>query len=297
MTPRSLLLSLTLLIGLTGCPANRAFREGRDFDEAGSEFRAAGKYLDALEINENHKNAQAALLVVAESAYGEKLAQAESAERSRDFPAALKHYRGLRKFLDALDARGALTFTTGNVGAKVDEMENSAAEAQYLEGEEAVRQRFFDRAIGAYEAALAYKAPYKDASAKIGASYYGWAEDQLKGRLYREAALHFRNAAEHRVGAPPDAGVRSGAVYAALGRHFIGVDRCRQAVLDLREAEKSLGGAVVRPDLERAETCAVTPVAVSPSKTRRADRSPGWRSPRRWPTRSRARCGARAASS
>lgn len=61
-----------------------------------------------------------------------------------------------------------------------------------------------------------------------------------------------------------DAAARAGGLYVALGTHFLGADRCRQAVRDFRAASTIAGEVIVGDNLAKAEECAVTPIAVMP---------------------------------
>ncbi|MFZ5477059.1 MAG: CsgG/HfaB family protein [Myxococcota bacterium] len=254
---------LALLV-LSGCPAAKYYKEGKYFDEDGQEYLAAERYLSALGENEKHKKAREALVAVAKAAYEEKLGLAQRAEEGQNFPKALTEYREIDVLLDDLREYDALTFDVIHVEAKIEEMENSSAEQQYQKAEKQLAERAFENAIHFYKAAQEFKRGYKDTKEKIALAYYAWAEDDLKGNRYRVAAEHFAAATDAAGKGYKDASTRAGVLYASLGKYFLGADRCRQSVKDLRRAGEFLGADKVQADLAAAEECAVTPVAILP---------------------------------
>jgi tetratricopeptide (TPR) repeat protein len=215
--------------------------EGKEYDESGKEYKAAQKYIAALEINENHRKAALALAAVAEDAYKEKLALAETAEHAGDFARALTEYRELQGYIKDLEAFDVLGFSPINTRSKIEEMANAAAEDRYKKAEAHFANRAWEDAITEYKAAQGFKDGYKDTAQKIASASYSWAEDDLKTNRFRAAAEHFREAAESGGAGYKDATYRAGTIYAALGRHFISADRCRQSVRDLRQAQSLLG--------------------------------------------------------
>ncbi len=253
-----------LLLTLVGCPAAKLYREGKEYDESGRDYQAALKYVAALDKNEKLKKPREALVAVAEDAYKEKLGLAEGYERDGRFPAALDEYRGLDQLLDRMGDYDAVSFTVIDVRKKVEEMANAAAEERYRAGESALAARKWSEAVEEYGAAQGFKAGYKDTKEKVGVAYYGWAEDDLARKAFRDSATHFQNATESAGTGFKDAAARGGATYRALGNYFVTADRCRQAVKDLRAAQRLLGAGKVDGELATAEECAVTPVAIMP---------------------------------
>ncbi|MFN7144590.1 MAG: CsgG/HfaB family protein, partial [Myxococcota bacterium] len=148
--------------------------------------------------------------------------------------------------------------------AKIDAMATAAAEERYRTGEARLAARAWEEAIGAYKAAQGFRHGYRDSAEKVAAAYYGWAEDELAARRYRSAAERWSAATESAGKGYRDAARRGGTVYAALGRHFVTADRCRQAVRDLRVARQLDASLVADAELAAAEECAVTPVAILP---------------------------------
>ena len=265
------LLALTRTLGvalalalLPGCPATKLYKEGLDLEEAGKEFKAADRYLDALDTNENHKKAMEALRAVAEEAYREELAVAEGFEKDAKYPAALDAYRLLDTYLDRVRGVDALDFSAINTNEKIGEMQDASAFARYKNGEERLAARDWEGAVEEYEAAQSFRPRFKDTAEKVAIAQYGWAESELSSNKYRSAAKHFSLAVDSGGPGFKDAAKRSGALYLALGRHFIKADRCRSAVRDLRHARDLGAEGDVLTDLQTAEACAVTPVAFLP---------------------------------
>jgi len=260
----ALLTLLLLALQLSGCAALKLYQEGVKLEEAGRYYGAAKRYVAALDINPDHKKAREALLLVAERAYEEKLGLAVDEEQNEAFAGALDEYQELDEFLRDLGRHDAADFSVVNVGEKIEEMANAAAEERYRAAENYLGQGKWEQAIGAYGAALSFKRGYKDCEAKIALAYYSWGDELEGAKYWRHAAQTFGKAVDHGGQGYKDASSRAGSLYLALGRYFIGADRCRQAVSDLRQARKYVSDGQVGEVLAEAEECAVTPVAVLP---------------------------------
>jgi len=265
--PRSLSrygIALLLPLLLSGCAAVKLYHEGQDLEESGKEYPAANKYLDALHQNEKLKKPREALTAIAEAAYDEKLKLAQDYEGTERYPDALKEYRALVKYLDRLKDENALTFAVIDANAKVGDMQNAAAEQQYKLAETALQAHQWDAAITSYTSAQGFKAGYKDTADKVALAQYSWGDDELTARRHRSAAEHYVKATESAGSGYKDAGQKAGGIYAALGHYFIGADRCRQAVKDLRVAAQLMGPSAVATDAAAADGCAITTVAILP---------------------------------
>ncbi len=259
---------LALAVTLSGCPAAKIYKEGAVYQEAGREYEAANRYLDALGVNDGHKKSREALLMVAEPGYKENLQLAEGYETRQNFAEALRQYQELGIYLQRLRDADAAGFQTVDVASKVDEMQNSAAEERYQAAEKLLVAQSYAAAIAAYRQAQEFKAVYKDTNEKIATCFYGIGEAEFAAKRYRSSAEGFADAVK--VGGPSfnDAANRGGELYLALGAHFLEADKCRRAVRDLRTAQALLGVGSVAKELAAAEECAVTPVAVMPFENR-----------------------------
>ncbi len=143
-------------------------------------------------------------------------------------------------------------------------MANASAEERYVEAEGAMAGQRWEEAIDAYRKAQKFKSNYKDSQPKVATAFYSWAEGDLGAKEFRVAAGHFGEAVEAGGTGFRDAAHRGAAIFLALGQHFTKGDRCRQAVRDLRAAERLVSDPRITEALKVAEECAVTPVAVLP---------------------------------
>ncbi|MBW2257098.1 MAG: tetratricopeptide repeat protein [Deltaproteobacteria bacterium] len=137
-------------------------------------------------------------------------------------------------------------------------MKDATAAREYTLAEKAFGAGRWEEALRHYEAALAVRADYRDAVARIAAVHFAWGEEVLAEGRYRDAATRFeeawnRGAAEGRV--------RAAEVYAALGRYHLGHGACRQAWRDL-SASVRLGGPL-QEEVAAAMDCAEVRVAVT----------------------------------
>lgn len=261
-------LTLVALLALTpwstsiGGDAQRAYKEGKELDEAGQDYRAALKYIDALDAKPDHKKAIEGLLACAKDAYVEQLGTAEDAETGKRWATALDEYRALNTLGQRIELIDGPKLRDPGLPAKIDLMATNAAEEQYLLAEQALGGTRYESAIGLYRQAQKYKPAYKDSQAKISDAAYRWGESSLGTKLYRESAGHFELAAAEAGGAYKDARTRAGKIYAALGKAHIKPGECRQAVRDLRTAKGLDNATAPAEDMTAAEACAVTPVAI-----------------------------------
>lgn len=257
-------LVVALTTGMFGCAAGRLYGQGQDLEKEGHPYEAMQKYLDALDIKPEHEDSTTALRAVARKAYDAKLAICVRYEKGRDFPAAIEQYKELETQMARVRSRGALSFAMVSFFAKYAELKNAASEDHYVAGEAALAQRDWRRATREYDAAQGFTKGYKDTAEKTGTAYYSWAEDDLTAMRWRGGAEHFMAVVKAAGSGFRDASARASALYAALGRHFLGADRCRQAVRDLRLARQGSDDPRLAEDLARAEECSVTPVAILP---------------------------------
>lgn len=257
-------LLVLLPVLLTGCPAQKLFHEGQDLEARGKDYSAADKYLDALDTNPKLKKPREALGTVAEAAYKEKLEIAQGHEQQANYPDALAEYRKIRQLLDRLKSEDLITFDVIDARTKIGEMENAAAEQQYKIGEAALQARRWEAAVAGYTESQRFKDGYKDTADKVALAQYSWGDDEFTAARHRSAAEHYLLATQSAGPGFKDAAKKAGNIYAALGHHFIGADRCRQAVKDLRRAAPLVTSEAIAADTAKAEECAITPVAILP---------------------------------
>ncbi len=254
-------LLLAVLLGLAACAPARLTREAGELVEAGRPFPAAMHYLDALDINPKHKKAREGLGEVAKAAYEARLAAAKKAEDEEKWTDALGAYKEVRRLLERLEQHGGVRFDTIDVAERIDAMENAAAEAAYHLGMEHYAAKRFESAIAQFKKAQGYKAGFRDSEKRIADVWFAWGDSDQAAGAWRDAAGRFIEA--QRAGNTKGA-ARAGAIYLALGKAFLATNECRQSVRDLRAARDLVGTAVVKSDLEKAEACAATPVAIVP---------------------------------
>lgn len=255
----SRLLPLFLLIFLTGCAAQQAWKMGQELDASGQDWAAAQQYILALDRNPNLMKARTSLIQVAHDAFALQLKYAQGLEAQKNWPEALKAYQILQRFVQRAEIEGSEPLSTIDLAGKIEEMQNSAAQDKYVQAEAYFKSRNWKEAVASYQAALSFKPNFKDAADKIGLAYYGAGEDLLAAKQYRSAAESFEAA-----GATKDAKLRAASIYGSLGKYMLDHNWCRQAVRDLRLAQASSADGTVAKNLVTASSCAATPVAILP---------------------------------
>jgi hypothetical protein len=248
------------LLFLTAGDAGRSYREGKELDEAGKDYKAAVAYISALEADAGHKKALEAIRLVARDAWTEKAEEARELEASSQFGDALASYQELGRLQRSLKELDAMTgITAVDANAKVTEMGQKAAEQSYAKGADAIQRKAWEEAVKHYSAALAYVTGYQDAGAKVAYAYYQWGEADLSSAKWRDAAVHF--ARSWKAGDVTDARRRSASVHGALATYFVDKGGCRQGVKDAKTALEIYTAPAFEDTLRKAQACAETPVA------------------------------------
>jgi len=259
MVPSRLLPMALALVWLVGCAAQKAYKEGMDLQAAGKLPAAAAKYLDALDSKPTHPEALVALAGVAEEAWKAKLAQAADAEGRNDYTTARDKYQELARLQERLDQHGFLDFpVTVDALAKAKEMEEGAAERAYLLAEKQRGSGQYENAIAGYREAQGFVPGFRDTQARIASAYIEWGTAEAAAGRWRSATQKYQDGA---AAGAVEGTTRSAEVYLALGRWNVTNGACRQAVRDLKEADRLVPGSV-RADLAQASSCAETRVAV-----------------------------------
>jgi tetratricopeptide (TPR) repeat protein len=254
--------AMMLAIALSGCQAGKVYKAGNVLGERGDDYAAALKYIQALDINENHRKSRDALGAVAKDAYSQKLDLASEYEQQQAFAQALGQYQELKSFMERLHVEKMLNFAGIDAAAKIDEMESSAAQVEYAKAEGLLARGAWEKAVDAYRAAQSFKSHYKDSGEKTASAYYAWAEEDLSAKRWRDAGEHFHASTKAAHANYKDAAGRSASLFYALGTYFLGQDECRQATKDLKVAAGLSKSVQILPRLEEARSCAVTPVAI-----------------------------------
>jgi curli biogenesis system outer membrane secretion channel CsgG len=255
-------------LGLVGCAlalvagdAGRAYREGKDLDEAGSDYKAAVKYLEALREDSGHKKALEALRAGSHDAYAEHLKDAQDAEATKAFPEALGDYKDLVVLVKGLNEFEAAGFEIVDLGAKVTEMTTASAEAAYVRAGTAFTGSHWEAAITACGEATSFVSNYKDCGEKTATAYYKWAEADVAGKKFRDGVGHYTASAK--AGAGTDAEAKAAAIQLALAKYFLEKGACRQAVGDATASGKLAASAEADQVLASANACAQTPIAMA----------------------------------
>lgn len=260
---RYLVFSLSILITfIWGCSAAyQAVKRGDELVEMKNHYAAANEYLKALQLDRSYEKAKMKLCQISRVAYEQKLAPAENFERSADFVSALREYKDLSSFLDAINSYNCLNFTAINVKQKITEMQSSASEKYYREAEGLFGSENYSDAIQKYKTALNYNNPYKDSTEKITESYYQVALKSETQKRFRHAAENYVNAT-NTIEGYKDATHRATYLYYSLGEYFLSKDLCRNAWNDFNEASKiNPGFKDVSDKLSKADACAISKIA------------------------------------
>lgn len=257
-----LIVMAMLMMSLVGCgPAAQAIKRGDALLETKDHYGASEEYIVALGHESDNSKAKLKLCANAKPGYEQKLGRAEGCEKSADHECALKNYRELSGFVENVDRRGCLSFSTVNLKQKISEMKSGASEAYYKDAENFFKAGNYSEAISKYNEALRHNNPYKDSTDKIAESYYRTALNQEKQSDYRTAAGSYVKAL-NTVSSYKDATIRATTIYEALADHYISKKQCRNAYNDYYEVKKidpqykDIGEKMIK-----AEECAVTKIA------------------------------------
>ncbi len=251
-----------LMMSLTGCgPAAQAIKRGDALLETKDYYGASEEYLTALRFENDNGKAKLKLCENAKPGYEQKYQRADQCEKTADYECALKNYRELTGFVENVDSRGCLNFSTANLKQKVSEMKSGASEAYYKDAENFFKAANYNEAISKYKEALSHNDPYKDSTEKIAESYYRTAVTQEKQNDYRTAAQNYVNAL-NTVSSYKDAILRATTIYEALGDHYVSKKQYRNAYNDYSEVKridpqyKDIGDKIAK-----AEENAITKIA------------------------------------
>jgi tetratricopeptide (TPR) repeat protein len=251
-----------LALLMTGCGAKKAFKAGFQSETAGDTWRAAQLYLEALDKRATHEDSKVGLDRIGEDALMQAVGFAEREEADEDFLAAMQWYQEMQRYTRRLERFNHLGFpVTVDFDDKIGEMRSAAAFEAYSDGDDAVRARRWEQAIGFFKAAQQIVPSFKDTDGRIAAAHYGWAEDEVASGQFRSAAVRFTQAVTGEE-AFEDSAIRSLELFAALGRHHLATGTCRQAVRDLRVAHIEFPNEL-GAELHAAEECAHRTVEIA----------------------------------
>lgn len=198
MTFKKFLIATVLLITglmMTGC-AGMAISQGDDALKMKHYYDAARSYITALSYEPNNKDVKAKLASVAQPAYTEKLAVAQSYEGAADMEQAYTHYSDLAALIDNLNKYIGVSFSVINARQKVLELGNKISAGYYRAAEISFRNEDYYSAIEKYKKALNYTNPYKDSTEKLAESYYRMGKNYSYNGDYRQAAESFEKASQ-----------------------------------------------------------------------------------------------------
>lgn len=196
MTFKKFLIAAVLLITglmMTGC-AGMAISQGDDALKMKRYYDAARSYITALSYEPNNKDVRAKLANIAQPAYDEKLATAQSSENTGDIEQAYGHYAGLATLIDNLNKYVDVSFPVINARQKVLELGNRISAGYYATAEASFRGEDYYSAVEKYKKALTYTNPYRDSTEKIAESYYRMGKNYAYRGDYRQAAESFEKA-------------------------------------------------------------------------------------------------------
>ncbi len=245
-----------------GCSASyQAVKRGDELVEMKNHYAAANEYLKALQLDRGYEKAKMKLCQISRVAYEQKLSPAENFERSADFVSALREYKDLSSFLDAINSYNCLNFTAINAKQKITEMQSSASEKYYREAEGLFAIENYSDAIQKYKTALNYNNPYKDSTEKIAESYYQIALKSETQKRFRHAAENYVNAT-NTIKGYKDASRKATYLFYSLGDYFLQKELCRNAWNDFNEASKINPGFKDLTDkISKADACAISKIA------------------------------------
>lgn len=198
MTFKKFLIAMVLLVTglmMTGC-AGMAISQGNDALKMKRYYDAARNYITALSYDANNKDVKAKLASIAQPAYDEKLATAQSYENAGDTEQAYGHYAGLATLIDNLNKYVDVSFPVINARQKTLELGNILSAKYYADGEMSFVGEDYYSAVSKYKKALSYNNPYRDSIEKIAESYYRMGKNYSYRGDYRQAAENFEKASQ-----------------------------------------------------------------------------------------------------
>ena len=110
-----------------GCAAQKAYKQGMEWEIQNEPYFAAKSYLTALSHNPKKIDYLVALKRVAQPAYESLLSLAQSSQAANNFPKAVEQYKTLKNFITQLNRYDALSFNVINVDIYISDMSKAAA--------------------------------------------------------------------------------------------------------------------------------------------------------------------------
>ncbi len=235
-----------ILALLIGCSASKqAFKQAREFEDAGLYVEAAEADLQALDKSPKYKEAKVHLRKVAPDAYAELLSQAQNLETGENWDAAVGVYAHLTRMLSRFQRHGVVLETI-NVKARLGSARRKAADCHYKNGERLFAAGKWRKAANAYLQAHKFVDNYNKALDKAIQALVNSGNGHLKNNAYNKALKAFAKildvAPNHPVGK-----TKLAETHFQMGRAHFEAGEFRQA---LKEFEKVLA---FKPDFEGAE--------------------------------------------
>lgn len=255
---------LAAMLIVFGCSSSKkAFKQAREYEEAGLYVEAAEFDLKALHDKPGYKEAKVHLKKVGPRAYEELLQRAEKLEGAENWDQAVSEYRHLGKLLRDMNSFGVV-FETVNVKQRLSAAKRRAAEYHYSHAEAFFKKKQWRKAANAYLKANDYVDNYNNSFVKAIQSLVNAGDRQLKAGQFQAALKSYQRALKV---APNHKLVKSrmANAYYLQGKHLFEEKDYRQALQAFEAVEDYVPGFKDAQNwADRAYEKAVQYVAVVP---------------------------------
>jgi len=255
---------LFLFLLLLSCSASKqAFKEAKEYEEAGLYVEAAKSDLNALNKDRKFKEAKVHLRKVAPLAYNELLQRAENASEAKNWDQTVDAYAEMNNLLEQFHDHG-VTLETINVRERLQQSKAKAAAYHYKNAEELFAAKSWRKAGNAYLKAHEYIPNYNLSHEKAIESFLNSGDFWLKKNEFDKALDSYFRVLDIAAG-HSGAQRKIAQAYFSQGRALFESGEYREA---LAKFEQSKEYNDTQPDIEnwldKAYEAAVQYVAVFP---------------------------------
>ncbi len=255
---------LILSLLLSASASATTYGDGKAMVKEGRFYDAVRFWLDALDEDEFDQGAIKGLDRYAESAYEQRLDEAQEHEAERRFEKSIETYDLITELNVELSAVAAIEYPDhSNV---VDREREDAWEAWaghlLREGAVALTKRKWSDAEKNYEEALVMKPDLPEARKQLAKAQTELGHERFAKFKYREAVEYFDKSVAN--GAGRESKAWASAIHRELGKYYMSKSSCRQGARELRLAGDLSSNLSLVDLLARAEDCARIELIIMP---------------------------------
>lgn len=268
---------LFLLVLLLSCSASKqAFKEAKEYEDAGLYVEAAEADLKALRKDKKFKDAKVHLRKVAPLAYDELLKSGENATAAGQWEQAVNVYAKMAELLNGCHRYG-VSFETINVRERLQQSQGKAAAFHYGHAEELYAAKSWRKAANAYLKAHKYIPNYNLSHEKAIESFINSGDFWLRKKEYDKALDSYHRALDMAAG-HSGAKKKIARAYFSQGRVLFDDGAYRDALIKFEQSkEYNEAQPGIERWLDKAYKEAVQYVAVFPFLNRTKVQVDGYR--------------------